>query len=108
MQKTVQVVDDILLDGTEKSDIFGARHALKKPHNMRKTSVKIAAMEHQIDLTGDLLLIWQNAYRSGHKEREFSRNEIDKMLKAGLMQPYSSKWTSLVILSPKLDESIRF
>lgn len=60
---------------------------------------KISATEHRIDLKYDIQLVWQNPYMSGHKEREFEREEINKMLNSGVIEPLNSERKSTRVLA---------
>ena len=64
--------------------------------------------EHKIDLKEGSEPYAQNAYRAGPKAREFEAQEIDRMLKAGVIEPAQSEWASPVVLLPKKDGTLRF
>lgn len=102
-------VSDIPLDGVDKKWHASIRAMLAKHSSMWDGRLgKIAATEHRIDLKNDVQPVRQNPYRSGHKEREFAREEIEKMLKAGVIEPSNSEWASPIVLAPKKDGSLRF
>ncbi len=52
--------------------------------------------------------IYQNARRLPPSHSEIVRKEIDRMLLAGIITPFESSWTSLVVVETKKDESQRF
>jgi hypothetical protein len=68
-------------------------------HNLGKTS----NIEHNID-TGD-----QPAVRSGLRRISFhEREQINKMLKNGIIERSDSPWASPVVLVKKKDDTVRF
>jgi len=64
-------------------------------------------VKHRIN-TGDHLPISQRAYRVSPMERQIIRDEVDKMLGKGIIQPSESPWSSPVVLVRKKDGSWRF
>lgn len=52
--------------------------------------------------------IYQRAYRSPLSKREAIDNEVDKMLRLGIIRESSSPWASPVLLVPKKDGELRF
>ena len=64
-------------------------------------------VQHQID-TGDHLPIKQRPRRLPPRQREAEREEVGKMLQAGVSEPLSSPWASPVVLVTKKDGSIRY
>jgi len=53
------------------------------------------------------LPLYTPPYRKSKTERDFLKLEIDKMLKAGIIRPSRSPWSSPVIVVPKKDGSKR-
>lgn len=47
-------------------------------------------------------------YRMGHAERDFAKQETQKMLADGFIKPSASEWASIVVLSPKCGGVFRF
>ncbi len=64
-------------------------------------------IQHQID-TGDNRPIKQRAWRLPFARRRVAEEEIQRMLKLGVIEPSCSPWTSPVVLVTKSDGSIRF
>ena len=58
--------------------------------------------------TGDARPIKQRPYRFSPQENEVVRQEIDKMLGAGIIRKSKSPWASPVVVVPKPDGSPRF
>ena len=52
--------------------------------------------------------IRQKAYRLPLTKKIIVEQEIERMLKAGVIRPSSSPWASPIVLIPKLDASTRF
>jgi hypothetical protein len=63
--------------------------------------------KHTIQTTSDLP-IFTYPYRKSYKERELIRDEVQKMLEAGIIRHSRSPWSSPVVLVPKKDRSVRF
>jgi hypothetical protein len=61
---------------------------------------KTNVITHSID-TGDATPIKQRFYRTSYKNQEFIKEEIDRLLKSGLIQPSKSQWTSPVVVVEK-------
>ena len=68
---------------------------------------KTSLVQHQID-TGTHPPIKQMPRRLPLSKREAEREEVDKMLSAGVIGPSSSPWASPVVLVTKKDGSIRY
>jgi len=65
-------------------------------------------MEHKIRIESDNQLpLYTPPYRKSKTERDFLKSEIYKMLKAGIIRPSRSPWSSPVIVVPKKDGSKR-
>ena len=70
---------------------------------------EIRVVEHRIDLKEGAEPFAQHPYRAGQKAREFEKQEIDRMLEAGVIEPAArSAWASPVVLAPKKDGTLRF
>ena len=64
---------------------------------------EISTTEHRIDVIPGSKPVSQQPYRAG---LEFLASEIDKMLRAGVIELAQSAWASPVVIVPKEDESI--
>ena len=89
---------------------------VKLASELLKTSADIFAatnpgtthlVNHHIDV-GDSLPVHSIPYRTSPKEREIIQTEVDKMLKAKVIQPSRSPWEAPIVLITKKDGSIRF
>jgi len=65
------------------------------------------AVRHPIPLLDDTP-IKQKCYRYAQSEKQICDEEIEKMLKAGVIEPSCSPWLSPVVLVKKKDGSTRF
>ena len=74
-----------------------------EPDEFGRTSV----IKHTID-TGDALPIKQRFYRTSHQNQLFIKEEIQRMLKNGLILPSKSQWTSPVVIVEKKNGKKRF
>jgi transposase InsO family protein len=66
------------------------------------------ATSHRIELVPDARPVHCQPYRAGPQARQAETTEVDKMLKAGVIEPATSEWASPVVLVPKPDGSLRF
>eukprot|EP00171_Calliarthron_tuberculosum_P021997 IDg21997t1 len=64
--------------------------------------------EHHIDLDSGTRPIRQLPYHAGPYARQFVAEEVERMLKGGVIRPSKSEWASPVVLAPKSDGSLRF
>lgn len=69
---------------------------------------KIRGKEHMIYLRQDAAPVRYIPYRSGYEKREFTKQQIDKMLKEGVVDPLASEYSSPTVLSPNADGSLCF
>lgn len=89
--KTMELLADF-------ADVFA-----KTPDDLGRTNVA----KHRIE-TGLAKPIRQAARRLPVHQKEQARKEIDRMLKADIIEPSSSSWSSPVVLVKKKDGSTRF
>lgn len=71
------------------------------------TPGKACGMTHDVDV-GDAPPIKQYPYRVSPQKRDLLRQEVDYMLKNGIIEPSVSQWASPCILVPKPDKTYRF
>lgn len=64
-------------------------------------------IKHQIN-TSDAVPIKQAARRLPITKRQVVKDEVDKMIKSGVIEPSTSPWASPVVLCTKKDGSVRF
>jgi Reverse transcriptase (RNA-dependent DNA polymerase) len=69
---------------------------------------EISITQHRIDLIPAAKPIYQAPYRAGVKGREVEKEEVERMLKADVIEPANSEWASPVVLITKPDGSVRF
>ena len=70
--------------------------------------VHIAVTENSIDLVPDARPFKSAPYRAGPKMRELIDFEVNKQLKAGVIEPAQSEWLAPVLFVPKKDGKLRF
>ena len=61
-----------------------------------------------IDLVPDSKPFKSASYGAGPKTRELEQAEVDKQLKAGVIEPAMSEWAAPVLFAPKKDGKLRF
>jgi transposase InsO family protein len=69
---------------------------------------RVSATSHRIELTPGARPVHCQPYRAGPRAREAESKEVERMLKAGVIEPAASEWASPVVLVPKSDGSMRF
>ena len=69
---------------------------------------KIDATKHRIELKPGATPIYQAPHRAGPIAPEKEKKEIDRMLRAGVIEPTSAEWASPAVFVPKKDGTIRF
>jgi len=100
--------DDINIDvPVDKEE--AVRSMLRKHESMWSGQLgEINVTEMRIDLVPDAKPFKSAPYRAGPKTRELERAEIDKQLKAGIIEPAYSEWAAPVLFAPKKDGKLRF
>lgn len=102
-------VNDIPLDEVKEKHHAKIRAMLRKHESMWSGHLgAIKATEHRIELSQGAQPVRQAPYRSGLKQRDYAKSEIDKMLKAGVIEPSNSEWASPIVLAPKPGGGLRF
>ena len=93
-------------DSTVRSEIMDMLSEFKDMWSGRLG--KIDATKHRIELKPGARPTYQVPYRAGPIAREKEKTEIDRMLRAGVIEPTSAEWASSVVLVPKKDGTMRF
>lgn len=102
-------VDDLNLDHLPKGHQARVRAMLNRYAHMWDGSLgEINTTEHYIDLVPDARPFATPPYAAGPKLRQVQADEVDRMLRAGVIEPAQSPWASPVVLVPKPDGSLRF
>jgi Reverse transcriptase (RNA-dependent DNA polymerase) len=90
----------------ERTKVF---ELLKKHRTMWDGHLgKVQSTSHRIELIPGAKPVHAQPYRAGVRAREAESSEIQRMLKAGVIEPSTSEWASPVVLVPKPDGSMRF
>ncbi|CAM4916569.1 unnamed protein product [Rotaria socialis] len=84
--------------------VYGRRKA--RP-GLRQPSIIKATIHHAIE-TGAHPPIYTSPYRVSYKDEQIQREEIEKLLKQGVIEESTSPWPSPIVLARKKDESVRF
>lgn len=69
---------------------------------------EINATKMRINLVADAKQFKSASYRAGPKTRELERENIDKQLKAGVIERDMSEWASPVLFVPNEENNSRF
>ncbi|CAF4413388.1 unnamed protein product [Rotaria sp. Silwood2] len=78
-----------------------------KLFDLRQSSVIKATIYHAIE-TGDHPPVYTSPYRVSYKDEQIQREEINKLLKQGVIEESTSPWSSPIVLVRKKDGSVRF
>jgi Reverse transcriptase (RNA-dependent DNA polymerase) len=68
----------------------------------------VTATSHRIDLTQGARPVHAHPYQDGPQAREVGREEIERMLSQGVIEPATSEWAFPIVLEPKSDGLLRF
>ena len=101
-----------------KPEIKLNNHQLNKFYNVMKEMIKLFAFDLS-DLstctTGEHIIrtlncppVFTPPFRKAHKEKELMQEEVNQMLKLGIIEESISPWNSPAIIIPKKDGSRRF
>jgi hypothetical protein len=108
-KEETQWKDDLKLDHLNEDLQVDVIRMLSKHSSVWTGSLgEISITQHRIQLLKDSKPIHQAPYRAGTKSREVEREEVDRMLKADVIEPATSEWASPVVLVTKPDGSVRF
>jgi hypothetical protein len=90
----------------ERKNVF---QMLLKHRSMRGGRLgHVHTTSHRIELVPGATPVHSQPYRAGARAREAESSEVQRMLKAGVIEPTTSEWDSPVVLVPKPDGSMRF
>ena len=93
-------------DSTVRSEIMDMLSEFKDMWSCRLG--KIGATKHRIELKPGARPIYQAPYQAGPIAREKEKTEIDRMLRAGVIEPTSAEWASPAVFVPKKDGTMPF
>ena len=99
--------DDIELDVPLEKET-AVRDMLRRHEPMWTGALgEIRTSEMRIDLVDNARPFRSPPYRAGPKTRELEQAEVDKQLKAGVIEPAYSEWAAPVLFAPKKDGRLR-
>ena len=78
-----------------------------KLFDLRVPSIIKATVQHAIE-TGTHPPVHTPPYRVSYKDEQMQRQEIEKLLKQGIIEESTSPWSSPIVLVRKKDGSVRF
>jgi hypothetical protein len=78
-----------------------------KLFDLRQPSIIEATVQHAIE-TGTHPPVYTPAYRVSYEDERIQREEVNKLLKQGIIEESTSPWSSPIVLVRKKDGSIRF
>jgi hypothetical protein len=68
----------------------------------------VKATSHRIEILPGAKPIHSQPYRAGNRARAAEKEEIEKMVAQGVIEPATCEWASPIVLVPKPDGSLRF
>ena len=68
----------------------------------------IGATKHRVNLKAGANPIYQAPYRAGPTAREKEKTEVNRMLRASVIEPATVEWASPAVFVPKKDGTMRF
>jgi hypothetical protein len=68
----------------------------------------VHATHHRMELKPGAKPVHSHPYRAGPRARKVEAAEVQRMLKAGVIEPSTAEWVSPVVLVPNPDGSMRF
>lgn len=68
---------------------------------------QVSPARHQITLIVEAKPVYELPRRSVPHARDFERKKVQRMPKKGFIQPFNSKWASLVVVAKKRDAFLR-
>jgi hypothetical protein len=77
-------------------------------NKIQSTDIIQTNIQHRINIAPNSRHVQSQPYVLGPAERKIESDQVDDMLRAGVIEPSSSPWSSPVVLVRKKDGSIRF
>ena len=99
----VSIGDDVKVD---RQDVLNLLREFSPMWSGELGTVK--ATQHRIDLIDGAKPVYQPPYKAGPTARQIEKEEVQRMLAAGVIEPSMAEWASPVVLVPKPDGSKRF
>ena len=101
------VSQDVTLDVSESQRVPIQQILLSFLRVLAKTPGRTTVVQHYINV-GDAVPVQQRPYRVPYSQRELVKQELDRMLKAKVINPSTSPWASPIVLVNKKDGDVRF
>lgn len=107
IRKQIEKLTQHIKDSNQRQQLQNVLWKHGKLFDLRQPSVIKATIRHAIE-TGSHPPIFTPPYRVSYKDEEIQRQEIDKLLKQGIIEESTSPWSSPIVLVRKKDGSVRF
>ena len=102
-------VEDIDLSTVPREFHEEIREMLRKHEDMWSGHLgEIGAVRHRIEVQVGAKPIAVPPFRAGPKQRELEIAEVERQLKAGVIEPAHSEWASPIVFATKADGTQRF
>jgi hypothetical protein len=106
--QTLEIKPEIKLDSKDLRKFKESMTDMLKLCALDISDLKTCNVGKHVIRTMDCPPVFTPPYRKSQKEREIIKEEVDLMLKLGIVERSTSAWNSPVIIVPKKDGSRRF
>ncbi|CAF3126930.1 unnamed protein product [Rotaria sp. Silwood2] len=107
MRQQIDLLTQHIQDPKQRQRLQNILWKHGKLFDLRQPSIIKATVRHAID-TSTHPPIYTPPYRVSYKDEQLQREEIDKLLKQGIIEESVSPWSSPIVLVKKKDGSVRF
>lgn len=107
MRQQIDTLTSHIQDTKQRQHLQNILWKHGKLFDLRQPSIIKATVRHALD-TGTHPPVYTPPYRVSYKDEQLQREEIDKLLKQGIVEESTSPWSSPIVLVRKKDGSVRF